>query len=411
MEPQGYGPDATGSPVFSQRPCWATAGAAPTRQDGGVERAEVVVVGAGAAGLALCVRLAALGMCGVVLVSSPEQAPERTWCTWQRGPVDWAGAVSQRWYRVAVHGPDGRERQLPMGTHRYEMVRSRDYERWAAERLPGVDRRTAHVTSVADGAMGAVVQGDGVALSARWVFDTRPAGPARAGRTALLQHFRGWFVRTASDAFDPAVAGLMDFRVPQPPGGVAFGYVLPMSPCEALVEHTSFTREVLDDAGYDAALRQYTDQVLGLPPFEVLQVEQGAIPMTDAPFARRVGQRVLRLGAAGGATRPSTGYTFTAAQRQAAAVAGALGSGRDPEPPRAYPLRHLAMDAVLLRALDSGRLDGAAFFTDLFDRHPVERVLRFLDGASSPREEVAIMATAPRGPMLRATAEVALHRP
>jgi lycopene beta-cyclase len=151
--------------------------------------------------------------------------------------------------------------------------------------------------------------------------------------------------------------------------------------------------------------------VLGLPPFEVLQVEQGAIPMTDAPFARRVGQRVLRLGAAGGATRPSTGYTFTAAQRQAAAVADALAAGRDPAPPRAYPLRHLAMDAVLLRALDSGRLDGAAFFTDLFDRHPVERVLRFLDGASSPREELAVMATAPRAPMLRATAEVALrHR-
>jgi lycopene beta-cyclase len=55
------------------------------------------------------------------------------------------------------------------------------------------------------------------------------------------------------------------------------------------------------------------------------------------------------------------------------------------------------MDAVLLRALDSGRLDGAAFFTDLFDRHPVERVLRFLDGASSPREELASWPL-PRGP-------------
>ena len=375
-----------------------------------VERAEVVVVGAGAAGLALAVRLAAQGRPGVVLVQSPQPAPERTWCTWQRGPVDWAEAVSHRWYRMAVHGPDGRERRLPMLTHRYELVRSPDYERWAAERLPGVERRTTDVTTVTDGAVGAVVHGDGLAMSARWVFDTRPAAPARPGRTALLQHFRGWFVRTDVDAFDPDVAGLMDFRVPQPPGGVAFGYVLPTSAREALVEHTSFTREVLDDAGYDAALRQYTQQVLGLPPFEVLRVEQGAIPMTDAPFPRRLGRRVFRLGAAGGATRPSTGYTFTAAQRQAAAVADALAHGRDPEPPRAYPRRHLAMDAVLLRALDSGRLDGAAFLTDLFDRHPLERVLRFLDGASSPRAELAVMASAPRGPMLRATAEVLTRR-
>jgi lycopene beta-cyclase len=366
-----------------------------------MDSAEVVVVGAGAAGLGLAVRLAAQGTPGVVLVQSPQPAPERTWCTWQRGPVDWAGAVSHRWYRVAVHPPDGRSLELPLGTYRYEQVRSRDYERWAGERLPGVERRTAHVTSVEDGALGAVVRGDGLAVRARWVLDTRPVAPAGAGRTALLQHFRGWFVRTASDAFDPAVAGLMDFRVPQPAGGVAFGYVLPTSTREALVEHTTFSREVLDDAGYEAALRQYTGQVLGLPPFEVVQVEQGAIPMTDAPFPRRVGRRVLRLGAAGGATRPSTGYTFTAAQRQAAGVAAALRDGRDPEPPPAYPARHLAMDALLLRALDTGRLDGAGFLADLFDRHPVERVLRFLDGTSSLREELAVVASAPRGPMLR----------
>lgn len=366
-----------------------------------MDSAEVVVVGAGAAGLGLAVRLAECDVPGVVLVQSPQPAPERTWCTWQRGPVAWADAVSHRWYRVAVHGPDTVGRQLPMGTHRYELVRSPDYERWAGQRLGGVERVAAHVEEVTDGAMGAVVRGDGLALRARWVFDTRPAPPARAGRTALLQHFRGWFVRTAVDAFDPEVAGLMDFRVPQPAGGVAFGYVLPTSPREALVEHTSFTREVLDDAGYDAALRQYTAEVLDLPALEVLRVEQGSIPMTDAPFPRRTGRRVFRLGAAGGATRPSTGYTFTAAQRQAAGVAAALVAGRDPEPPPAYPRRHLAMDAVLLRALDTGRLDGAAFFTELFDRHPVERVLRFLDGVSSPREELAVMAGAPAGVMLR----------
>jgi lycopene beta-cyclase len=366
-----------------------------------VDSAEVVVIGAGAAGLGLAVRLAAQGMPGVLLVQSPHAAPERTWCTWQRDPVAWAGAVSHRWYRVAVHGPDGRERQLPLGPYRYELVRSPDYERWAGGRLGGVARVTAHVTSVDDGAMGAVVRGDGLAVRARWVFDTRPAPPPRPGRTALLQHFRGWFVRTAVDVFDPAVAGLMDFRVPQPTGGVAFGYVLPTSPREALVEHTSFTREVLDDAGYDDALRQYTGEVLGLPPLDVLRVEQGAIPMTDAPFPRRVGRRVFRLGAAGGATRPSTGYTFTAAQRQAVGVAAALAAGRDPEPPPAYPARHLAMDAVLLRALDSGRLDGAAFFAELFARHPVERVLRFLDGESSLPEELTVMASAPAGVMLR----------
>jgi lycopene beta-cyclase len=371
------------------------------RQDDGVERAEVVVVGAGAAGLGLAVRLATHGQAGVVLVQSPRPAPERTWCSWQRGPVDWAGAVSHRWYTANVTGPDAVEQRLPLGPYRYEMVRSRDYERWASARLDGVEQVSATVERVEDADDRAVVRGEGLELSARWVVDTRAVEPSGRGRTALLQHFRGWFVRTASDAFEPGVAGLMDFRVPQPGAGVAFGYVLPTSPREALVEYTEFTRDVLDDAGYDAALRHYVRDVLHLPPFEVVDVEQGAIPMTDAPFPRRTGRRVFRLGAAGGATRPSTGYTFSAAQRQAAGVAEALRQGREPVPPPAYPRRHLTMDALLLRALDTGRLDGASFFAGLFARHPFDRVLRFLDGASSLREELAVMAGAPRGPMLR----------
>ena len=70
-------------------------------------------------------------------------------------------------------------------------------------------------------------------------------------------------------------------------------------------------------------------------------------------------------------------------------------------PPAAYPRRHAWMDALVLRALADGSLDGPSFFTDLFSRNPAARVLRFLDGASTRVEEAALMATAPRGTMLR----------
>lgn len=365
-------------------------------------RADVVVVGAGAAGLALACLLGEQGELDVVLVEAPPgpaRSPERTWCSWQAGPTGWEDAVSARWSRAQVHAPTGEGRTYDLAPLDYTMVRSRDYERVAADRLArtGVARVEALVTGVSgDG----VVEGAGV--HGRWVFDTRPVAPARPGRVALLQHFRGWFVRTAEDRFDPSVAGLMDFRTPQPRGGVAFGYVLPTSPREALVEHTEFSRAVLTDEAYESALVEWTSGTLALGPFEVLAVEQGAIPMTDAPFPRRVGERVFRLGAAGGATRPSTGYTFSAAQRQARAVAAALRDGRDPEPPAAYSRRHLAMDALLLRALDGGLLDGASFFADLFARQPTERVLRFLDGSTSLREDLAVMASAPAATMLRA---------
>ena len=367
-------------------------------------RAHVVVVGAGAAGLALACRLGAQGTEDVVLVEAPagpSSAPPRTWCTWQAEEHYWAQAVSMRWDRVAVHDHAGTRGLYDLAPLAYTMIRSADYERVAAERLArtAVRRVQALVTSVEDGPEQAVVHGPD--LTATWVFDTRPTPPAGPGRVALLQHFRGWFVRTATDAFDPAVAGLMDFRVPQPAGGVAFGYVLPTSPREALVEHTSFTREVMTVGQYDEALAAYCSDVLALPPFEVVAVEQGAIPMTDAPFPRRLGRRVFRLGAAGGATRPSTGYTFTAAQRQAEAVALALLEGRDPCPPPAYSRRHLWMDRLLLTALDEGRVDGAEFFARLFREQPAERVLRFLDGTTTPAEDLAVMAAAPRAAMVR----------
>ena len=364
--------------------------------------AEVVVVGAGAAGLALACLLGEQGGVEVVLVDAPPgpaRSPDRTWCSWQTAPTGWEEAVSARWHRVQVHAPDGAARTYDLAPLDYTMIRSRDYERVATQRLvrAGVQRIEALVSRTApDGTV------EGADVRGRWVFDTRPTPPARPGRVALLQHFRGWEVRTASDRFDPSVAGLMDFRPPQPRGGVAFGYVLPTSRREALVEYTEFSRAVLSHEAYESALDDWTAGTLGLGPFEVLAVEQGAIPMTDAPFPRRVSDRVFRLGAAGGATRPSTGYTFSAAQRQARAVAAALRDGRDPEPPAAYSARHLRMDVLLLRALDGGFLDGAAFFARLFERQPAERVLRFLDGSTSLREDLAVMASAPRTPMLRA---------
>jgi lycopene beta-cyclase len=367
-----------------------------------VQRAEVVVVGAGAAGLALACLLGEQGSLDVVLVDAPAgpaRPPERTWCSWQVGPTEWEQAVSGRWHRVSVHHPDGREGRYDLAPLEYTMVRSRDYERVAGERLArtGVRRVEALVDRItSDGVV------EGAELAGRWVFDTRPTPPASPGRVALLQHFRGWFVRTAQDRFDPAIAGLMDFRPPQPRGGVSFGYVLPTSPREALVEYTEFSRAALHDEAYESALNDWTGGTLALGAFEVLGVEQGAIPMTDAPFPRRVGERVFRLGAAGGATRPSTGYTFSAAQRQARAVAAALRDGRDPEPPAAYSRRHLAMDTLLLQALDGRMLDGAAFFADLFAAQPTERVLRFLDGSTSLREDLAVMASAPKAPMIRA---------
>ncbi|MGW8701965.1 lycopene cyclase family protein [Streptomyces eurythermus] len=382
---------------------------------------DVAVVGAGAAGLSLAHRLAGhvpgLRTPSVVLVDAPPgplRPPPRTWCYWTAGTGRFDAAVRAEWRRLRVRPRTGAPVEGDIDPLRYRMIRSDDFERLVSRdlaRSPNVRRLEATVDTLEDVPGGAYVHlrdtdGRTRMLSARWVFDSRPLGSLPAARTTLLQHFHGWFVRTARPVFDPSAVELMDFRTPQPAHGLSFGYVLPTGPYEALVEYTEFSRRTLEPDRYEAAVRHYADEVLRLGERQVLATETGVIPMTDAPFARQTGASVFRIGAAGGATRPATGYTFAGLQRQTRAVAAALRRGRRPVPPAAHPARHRAMDAVLLRALDSGRADGPDLFGRLFTRVPMTRLLRFLDGDTHPHEDLSIGLRTPVGPMLRSALEL-----
>jgi len=373
---------------------------------------DVAVVGAGGAGLTLLHQLALRGPAGLrVALVDPvrrlrDHPDDRTWCFWDDGTSDIDEALARSWSRVLVATPGSRQ-ELDLAPMRYAMLRSSDYYRLVESETAGLDvvPIESAVTSLDDDGARVVVRTPAGDVAARWVFDSRPAPPARAGVTTLLQHFRGAVVRTADDVFDADLPTLMDFTTAQPPRGLSFGYCLPLDARRALVEYTEFSPQVLDDDGYTAALGAYLQHVLGGAPHEVEQVEQGAIPMTDGHFARRSGPRVFRLGTAGGATRASTGYTFTAMQRQATSVAVALRAGREPLPPQAYPRRHALMDAAMLRGIDAGHLDGPAFFARLFAANPPQRVLRFLDGRTRISDEVALMRTAPAASMVRSGVE------
>ncbi|OEU96483.1 lycopene cyclase [Streptomyces oceani] len=385
---------------------------------------DIAIIGAGAAGLSLARLLAdpppRAARHSAVLIETPHarlRPPERTWCFWD-GPVgELDGRTAASWSRIRVYGPHGDAVASDIAPLRYRMIRSADYAREVDQRLTASDlttRLAATVTDIDDHPDGAVLHcvtadGDIRSCRARWVFDTRPH-PLPPARTLLLQHFRGWFLRTRRPVSDPSAAVLMDLRTRQPARGLSFGYVLPLSDHEALVEYTEFSRAALTVPQYEERLRRYVGEVLGLDEFDVRASEQGVIPMTDARFRQRVGASVFRIGAAGGATRPSTGYTFAATRRQVRAVADALFAGRTPTPPSPHSVRARAMDAVLLRALDTGRLDGAAFFERLFARNDTGQLLRFLDGGTTPLQDLRIGASTPVVPMLRAMTELPLLR-
>lgn len=383
---------------------------------------DVVIIGGGAAGLTLSHRMGTVNErrgrpLRTALLEPPvgeHTPPPRTWCFWEPDGGPWDDLLTARWRDLTVVGSGGTEYRSPADPYVYKMLRSADMAAHVRDHADEHLRtRALYVTGLVDGPEHATVHATGpdgteTTLTARWVFDSRPAAMPPGGRTTLLQHFRGWFVRLPRETFDPGSAILMDLRPEQPRTGVAFGYVLPLSSREALVEYTEFGRAALTTAEYEKALTAYCAQA-GLGEVEVGATEQGVIPMTDAPFSTRTGQRLFRIGTAGGATRPSTGYTFSGVARQTAAVAEALAADRTPVPPVPYRSRHLTMDAIMLAALDSGRVEGADFFERLFAGNRLGEVLAFLDGTSRLPKELRMGLTTPVAAMTRTTLDHLWH--
>jgi lycopene beta-cyclase len=391
---------------------------------------DVAIVGSGGAGSSLLLALdreltrrhAAghdVATPSVVVVDPVHRAADdRTWCFWDDGVHALESRLHRAWHQVAVQTVGGEQVRLDLGRRRYVMLRSSGVYAAADEAAArlGAERRTVAVQGVEqDGEAVRLALADGSVVRARWAFDSRPTAPERPARTAWWQHFRGWVVQFEPTAgrpgpFSPDLPMLMDLSVPQPPRSVSFGYVLPDDEHRALVEHTVFSRDRWvdpvkgrdDGARYDDALKAYLAGRWPDRTYRVLEVEDGAIPMSDAYYPRQVGRRVMRLGTAGGSTRPSTGYTFATMQRQASVVARRYFDGLDPVPPQPHSRRHAWMDSVLLRAFDEGLVDGAALFSTMLTANPPSRVVDFLDGRSSLGDDVALMRSLPFTPMLRA---------
>jgi lycopene beta-cyclase len=374
--------------------------------------------------------------------------PARSWCFWSDAPTPFDHLVRHSWSRLRLVDHDG-EQTLDLGRYRYNYISGPDFHahvRDALAQRPQVTFLPARVSRIDDGSAAAGVVAGGRPYAGRWVFDSRfrpvdaqralapvraaaaqaavleglPPGSLRAQYRAqpgrrqpyqcLCQHFVGWYVETSVPAFDVSAATFFDFRAPASRRPAARGewrffYVLPLSPCRALIEFVTLTP---DDA--DQALAHYLERVLGVRDYAVVARECGVNPLTDRPFPRRAGRHILTLGTVGGRVKPSSGYAFTRIQRDSDAILRSLLRWRHPFalPPDGGFYR--LCDALLLDLLAQPGLPAAPLFRRLFANNPPERVLRFLDECASPADNLRLMASMPVGLFLRAFARVSYRR-
>jgi lycopene beta-cyclase len=132
--------------------------------------------------------------------------------------------------------------------------------------------------------------------------------------------------------------------------------------------------------------------------------------MTDHPFPRKAGARVMNIGTRGGRVKASTGFAFGRIQRDCADIVHSLVAHGHPFDVPTPSARYRTFDAMLLQILYRHGHLGKRIFTDIFKKNPIDRIFRFLDEDGDVWENLHVMASVPPWPFISAWLRLKLLR-
>lgn len=328
---------------------------------------------------------------------------DRSWAFWakEKLPLGLDRIVKHRWSELRFVGTSGWEKSAPVNPYSYQFIRGIDYYCYMKEQLnvySNIEWRLADVGMVGEDEQGAYAYIGHERFYADWVFDSRINqnifGARQQDQYFLLQHFRGWQIRTATPVFSPQQATLMDFSK-KTPAAASFFYVLPFSEYEALVEYTIFSPAILSLQQYDKQLRSYLEQTIPGIDYTVVEKEFGQIPMTNLDLADRRYGRIRSIGSAGNGVKPTTGYAFLRIQQQVERMVAQLAQTGDIRRDKAAVNRINWYDDLLLYILHHHPERSPRVFCALFNSQPFARIMKFLDEDTHPGEEALIFKDLP----------------
>lgn len=359
----------------------------------------IIIAGGGMAGLSCWWHLkqSALAEAYITIVEPSEKTHnDRTWCYWEAGVGDWDHLTFRTWNNIRIVNDEGAPQTLSLGEYKYKMIRGADFYKFVLEAIakdPSTRWVSSAVKSIQSKSDQIIVATDREAIAGDVVFNSipKPISPIK-NRHYLLQHFYGQVVHFHESVFDASVADLMRFDIDQH-DECRFIYVLPFSEKEALIELTVFSEKPLQHTEYLQELRSYIDRQYQGGAYNVIEEERGVIPMTDHPFTQFESPRHIRIGTAGGFTRPATGYTFHHTQKRLKEIIRHFSQTKTwVTPTRFSNIRSDFYAAVLLNVIAEKRMSAPKIFWDMYRKNPVDTVFQFLDGQSTVSEEIKVMA-------------------
>ena len=368
---------------------------------------DYIIAGSGCAGLSLLYKILqtpSLQNKSILVIDKDQKKNnDKTWCFWEKKPGPFESIVYAKWNKLEFLSTDFKK-ELDLESYTYKMIQGIDFYNFVinyAKKFKNVSFVQESINSIDNIDKKAVLKTTKNRYTANYIFNsTNLFNPKINEQNSLLQHFKGWLIKTEKPVFNPEIGRLMDFRVSQE-NGATFMYVLPTSTTEALVEYTLFSPRVLDKEVYTLELKKYIKEELEIDNYTLIHQESGVIPMSLEKFEQNPKLNVINIGTSGGYTKASSGYTFQFIQKNIIEIINNLVEGNNIIQQTSFKNKYYQWsDRTLIDVLLSNKLTGKDVFTKMFQKVPIEKILAFLGNESSFLEDFKVFTSFPVKPFL-----------
>ena len=353
------------------------------------------IVGGGMAGLQLALRLKDdvffKGKKVAIIDPSFKITKDKTWCFWEKGNGRWDSLISKDWQKGKFISTSADE-ELNLAPYSYKMLTSEHFFEYALDEIRKsedfilIEDEVSEIDPVRMKAIG-----KNKTYNATHFFDSRiPLEYYETKEyTKIYQHFKGYHIKSESPVFTPNQFTMMDFRLNYK-NSTSFTYILPFSENEALIEYTFFTPFLTEENIYDEQLKKYISEYLKLDVYDILNEEQGVIPMTDFPFDKNKRSEITKIGTGGGWVKGSTGYSFKHTEKKIDKIIENIKSGYSPSK-ELFRSKYKFYDAIFLDVLARRNEKGEEIFTKFYQKNSVEEIFSYLDEETTFTEDLKIM--------------------
>lgn len=344
----------------------------------------------------------------LLIDENTKKVNDRTWCFWDEYNL-FDEIVSKKWNQ-AVFANEKFNRVLELTPYQYKKINGLNFYELIFKKISeykNIHFLNQKVVDFTELGNHCIVKTKEETFICNKIFNSiyHPEVVTAQTKFPLIQqHFIGWFIKSKEAVFTPNCATFMDFSVEQK-GNTRFMYVLPTSENEALLEYTLFSKDLLPKEEYEYEIKKYIEN-LGITEYEIIEKEQGNIPMTCYPFWKRNTKNIINIGSAGGWTKASTGYTFKNASKKSKALVQFLEKSISSEVSESLDMTDFRRfhkkdkfwfyDLLLLDILSSKNELGSKIFSSMFKKGSSTVIFKFLDEETSIWEDLQVIWKCPK---------------